>query len=120
MPFTRDIFGTSERLTMFEEPVEVYCSRNDSDGVTRQGTVRATVVVGSGLSNGAGAPIHSETADRFTARIRRTEWGRNFDFSPRFGMRLKTEKYGEIIVKAVQASGYVFVMRCSQDMRAED
>lgn len=108
-----------DRIRLDERPVEVYCAREDGDAVIRQGTVLATVVVGSGLSNGAGAPIHSETADRFSVRIRRTEWNRNFDFSPRFGMRLKTEGFGEIIVKSVQASVSVFVLRCSQNMRAE-
>lgn len=71
----RDIFGGIGRAaSMFEEPVAVAASKEDSDGVRRRGTVSAVVVVGAGLSAGAGALVHPETADRFSVVVRREAW----------------------------------------------
>ena len=115
----RDIFGT-DRLRMFEETVEVHASKEDSDGVKRVGNVRGTVIIGAGMNASAGGVGYSETADRVSVVIRRSEWISAFAFPPRFGMRFVLEKMGEVTVKAVQESENDFTCRCSRNMRAKD
>lgn len=119
MSCRRDIFGT-DRLSMFEEPIVVHASKEDSDGVRRDGTVRGTVIVGSGLNSAAGATGHAETADRVSVVIRRGEWISAFAFEPRFGMKLGLVRLGEVTVKAVQESENEFTLRCARNMRAKD
>ena len=63
---------------------------------------------------------YSETADRVSVVIRRSEWISAFAFSPRFGMRFVLDKMGEVTVKAVQESENEFTCRCSRNMRAKD
>ncbi len=114
-----DIFSRI-RFDKFEEPVSVKMTKADGDGVPRVGTVRATVVVGSDLSEGAGAQGHAETADRVSVVIRREEWNAAFPFPPRFGATFTVASLGEVKVKAVQASEHEFTCRCSQNMRARE
>ena len=104
---------------MFEEPIVVHASQEDSDGVRRDGTVHGTVVIGSGLNASAGATVHSETADRVSVVIRRREWISAFPFPPRFGMRFDLERMGTVVVKAVQEDEHGFTCRCSRNMRAD-
>lgn len=115
----RDIFGGIGRAaSMFEEPVAVAASKEDSDGVKRRGTVSAVVVVGAGLSAGAGAGVHPETADRFSVVVRREAWRAAFSFPPRFGMRFTLAKFGEVVVKSVQESPVCYTCRCAKNMRS--
>ena len=116
----RDITINDRAFGMFEEPVEVHAAKDDSDARLRAGTVRGTVIVGSGMNAGAGGAGHPETADRVSVVIRRREWESAFAFSPRFGMRFVLKGLGEVVVKAVQASRDEFVCRCSQNMRARE
>lgn len=117
----RDIFGGIGRAaSMFEEPVAVAASKDDSDGVKRRGTVSAVVVVGAGLSAGAGALVHPETADRFSVVVRRDVWRAAFSFPPRFGMRFTLAKFGEVTVKSVQESPFGWTCRCAKNMRATE
>jgi hypothetical protein len=117
---SRDIFGNTRAFGMFEEPVEVCAAKKDSDETLRAGTVAATVIIGSGQSSGAGGAVNSETADRASVIIRRSEWESAFDFEPRFGMRFIVEGLGEVVVKSVQAARGEYVCRCSQNMRARE
>lgn len=105
---------------MFEEPIVVHASKEDSDGVRRDGTVRGTVIVGSGLNSAAGATVHAETADRVSVVIRRREWLSAYPFPPRFGMKLGLVRLGEVTVKAVQVSENDFTLRCAKNMRARE
>lgn len=119
MNTSRDIFG-SDKLSMFEEPIVVHASKEDSDGVMRDGTVRGTVIVGAGLNQSAGSTGHAETADRVSVVIRRGEWLSAFAFEPRFGMKLGLVRLGEVTVKAVQVSENDFTLRCAKNMRARE
>lgn len=119
MNTSRDIFG-SDKLSMFEEPIVVHASKEDSDGVRRDGTVRGTVIVGSGLNSAAGATVHAETADRVSVVIRRREWLTAYPFPPRFGMKFVLDSMGEVTVKAVQVDEGGYTCRCSRNMREKD
>jgi hypothetical protein len=105
---------------MFEEPIVVHASKEDSDGVRRDGTVRGTVIVGAGQNQSAGSTGYAETADRVSAVIRRGEWFSAFTFAPRFGMKLGLAKFGKVTVKAVQESENEFTLRCARNMRAKE
>ena len=113
-PFDRKGFSR------FEETVAVRTTAADGDGIARSGNVRATVIVGAGLSQGAGASVNSETADRISVVIRRSEWLTAFPFPPRFGAAFIVDRIGEVKVKQVTAGAGEFVCRCSQNMRARE
>ena len=105
---------------MFERPVAVLWKKDDAGGYVRAGTVLATVVIGSGMSAGAGAMIHSETADRVSVVIRRCEWNEAFNFAPRFGMKFEDVQVGTLDVKGVTVGEREFTCRCTQNARARE
>lgn len=121
MGFGRDIARTLDKwTTAFEEPVAVYCTQDDAQRIERIGSVRATVIIGSGMSGGAGAQMHTETADRYSVVIRCREWWSAFNFEPRLGMQfdIGTPVHPtRLIVKGVTQGEADFTCRCTRNMR---
>ena len=104
----------------FDEPMGV-STRERGEKFQRIGGIFGTVIVGSGLSNGAGANVNSETADRYSVYIWREEWDAAFpQMKPHFGMRFDVAKLGTLDVKSVQISTYEYICRCTQNMRAKE
>lgn len=103
-------------LDGFEETLAVTTTAKDGDGVPRRGSVRATVILGAGLSPAAGPSVHSETADRASVIVRRAEWP--YPFPPRLGVVFVHPELGELKVKGVTAARHCWTCRCSQNMRA--
>lgn len=115
----RDIFGGVGRATSgAEEWIAVFCTADDSQRIERRGRVRATVVIGSGMSAGAGAQIRPETADRISVVVRCKEWWTAFTFEPRLGMQFELERVGLVTVKGVTRGEFDFTCRCARNMRA--
>lgn len=115
----RDIFDNKGFKT-FDEPIGIF-TRERGEKFERIGGIYGTVIVGSGLSNGAGAGVNSETADRYSVYIWRGEWDAAFpQLKPHFGMRFEVEKLGKLDVKSVQISTYEYICRCTQNMRAKE
>ena len=116
----RDIFGGVDRACSgAEEWVECWCAEDDAARQALRGRVRATVIIGSSLSAGAGASIYPETADRVSVVVRCVEWWSAFTFEPRFGMQFKHDRLGFVTVKQVQRGEFDFTCRCSLNGRAE-
>lgn len=131
MGFARAIRCNFDKWTsQFEEPVAVYCTKDDAERVERIGTVRATVIIGSGLSQGAGAQIHAETADRFSVVVRSREWWSAFNFEPRFGMQFEVAAPAvsgvgadmrlRLVVKGVTRGETDFTCRCTLNQRVTE
>lgn len=111
--------GPFSSLSPFAPLAETVEARVFAPGSTaiQRSAVRAAVHAGSGLANGVGASVSTETGDGFTLQIFRRDWP--FSFPPAMGHRFAMEDFGLAVAKSVIPFPQGWSVRCVKDQRAE-
>lgn len=111
--------GPFSSLSPFAPLAETVEARVFAPGSTaiQRSAVRAAVHAGSGLANGVGASVSTETGDGYTLQIFRRNWP--FPFPPAMGHRFVLEDFGLVVAKSIAPVADGWAVRCVQDQRAE-
>lgn len=102
---------------VFGDLTEAVTITQTRENRTVASAVRACLIVGNVISTGAGAPVKSDTADRFTVIISSRELERSTAFDPAFGDVIDCGAFGALTVKLVTRGPSEYSLRCTRNVR---